>query len=138
MFILFAEQFTRLMMLQLMQQQGTAAAARQSLNYSYPTRHQVNDDKAKVCFYKCRKCGKFYKTKYSWRRHEKKVKWGFKNEKKITRVNCGHINPSSQECGVAPQFHCDKCEFKTKYRHNLTSHQKIRHQVDVNNVKIIS
>lgn len=46
----FSEQFTRLMMLQLIQQQGSAS--RQSLtNYPYP-RPQISDDKnSKVCFY---------------------------------------------------------------------------------------
>lgn len=54
--------------------------------------------------YRCRKCGKFYETRYSCIRHENTL------------------------CGVEPRFQCIYCEFRTKYKYNLKVHYQYKHK----------
>lgn len=48
--------------------------------------------------YKCSRCGRPYKTKYTLRRHER------------------------LECGIPAQYQCKLCDYRAKHKHSLKHH----------------
>lgn len=53
--------------------------------------------------YRCRKCGRGYRTKYTCNRHER------------------------TECGIPAKFSCSACGFRAKHKHNLKQHYESVH-----------
>lgn len=53
--------------------------------------------------FRCQKCGREYRTKYTCNRHER------------------------LECGIPAKYSCSACDFRSKHKHNLKQHYESVH-----------
>ncbi|XP_026481463.1 zinc finger protein 287-like [Ctenocephalides felis] len=70
-----------------------------NMEYMLPNfRNEYYPNRQEECPFKCGICGKFYKYKSNMQRHMR------------------------FECGKQPQLKCDRCPYRTYYKHHLNSH----------------
>ncbi|XP_026481462.1 zinc finger protein 480-like [Ctenocephalides felis] len=75
-----------------------------NMEYMLPNfRNEYYPNRQEECPFKCGICGKLYKYKSNMQRHMR------------------------FECGKQPQLKCDRCPYRTYYKHHLNSHSVTRH-----------